>query len=438
MAEITTREISQASVTVKDAPLLNSEIDNNFINLNVEVITATANLSAYVLSNPNLETYLTWDSSTDVYETNFAGETDIHRNMKRCLLLDNGTVNYYLDPGNSNFKANGDPSVLTGEDGQVMVEIPKFYTKKAKIGNKNFWHISSTLIPGYTLHPAFVKDGIEVNYRYIGAYNACVYDTSGSTYISGLNLDDASALLDTAADKLSSVAGIYPMVGATLPQFRLMASNRGAGWRQLDFWLVSAVQMLYLLEFRNFNSQANLGTGNTNGSYLATSAVQTDSPHTIAGASNALGNISTNIYTGVGISANPGTSFMSYRGIENFFGNCWNAVDGININNRVPYVSNTVPFVSDTVAGYTQLTDSLSDTNGYQTNLKDLNGAFLPSSIGGSSTTYITDYYYTASGWCVVFFGGLASAGALAGAFACDCSTASSDRRRTFGSRLAF
>ena len=47
--------------------------------------------------------------------------------MKRCLLLDDGTVNYYLDPNNSLLKEDGTPAVLDGTDGQVMVESPRFY-----------------------------------------------------------------------------------------------------------------------------------------------------------------------------------------------------------------------------------------------------------------------------------------------------------------------
>ena len=387
----------------------------------------------------NLNNYVTWDSSTDTYETGYSGETEIHRGMRRCLLLDNGTVNYYLDPNNSNLKADGSDAVLTGADGQVMVEIPKFYIKKEKVSNKNYWYISSTPEIGYIVHPAFIKNGVEVNYRYFSAYDACLYDVSASQYISGLNLDNATSLIDINADILSSVAGVYPIVGLTRAECRTLAARRGAGWRQADFWLVSAIQMLYLLEFRNFNSQQFLGAGNTSGSYLASSSNQTDSPHTIAGASNLLGNNSTNIYSGAGVSAKPGTSFMSYRGIENFFGNCWNWVDGFNILSYVPWVSNNDSYFADDVStNYIQLSNALATTSNYQTNLKDLNGAFLPSSVGGSSSTYITDYFYIAGGTCVAGFGGSANNGAIAGAFFWTCNNDSSSRSRKIGARLAF
>ena len=55
--------------------------------------------------------------------------------MKGCLLLDNGTVNYYLKADDWTKKADGSASNLDGTDGQVMVEIPKHYRKFETDGN---------------------------------------------------------------------------------------------------------------------------------------------------------------------------------------------------------------------------------------------------------------------------------------------------------------
>ena len=459
MATIVTREVG---ATAKGSPLTNTEVDNNFINLNVELVTAKNKLDAtfvfdestekYNLLNTivnasSIETYVQWDSGNDAYTTFASGETQIHRNMRRCLLLDNGTVNYYLDSNNSNLKANGQPSVLTGQDGQVMVEIPKFYIKRTKVGNLNTWFISEFPREGYVIHPAFIKNGAEVNYRYIGAYDACVFDISASSYISGLNWDnnagtgngvEVDVTLNTG-DKLASVSGIYPMVGLTRAEFRNLAKNRGVGWRQADFFLISAVQLLYLVEYGNFNSQLTLGAGNTSGSYLVSSGLQTDSPHTVAGASNNFGANSTNLITGAGTSSKPGTAFMSYRGIENFFGNCWNWVDGFNLINYVPYVSNNdTHFVDDATTNYTNLEVSTPTTGGYITNIHNIETGFIPSSVGGSSTTYLTDTFYVASGNRVAIFGGNAFDRSEAGAFFWGLYSSSSNHNRVIGARIAF
>jgi hypothetical protein len=107
--------------------------------------------------------------------------TSIYDRMKGCLLLDNGNVNYYLNPTDWTQKEDGSSSNLTGADGMVMVEIPKFYIKNSSVGNLWKPEISTTQRAGYEIHPAFIKDGIEVPFRYIGAYDACVQKTQAIT-----------------------------------------------------------------------------------------------------------------------------------------------------------------------------------------------------------------------------------------------------------------
>ena len=393
---------------------------------------------------------VSWDSSADTYTTTFSGAISIHTEMKRCLVLDNGTVNYYLSPTDSTKKVDGTNADLTGTDGQVMVEIRKFYTKREVSGTVTTWYVSVLPLPGFTVHPAFIKDGVEVNFRYYGAYDACAFDVSGSTYISGLNRDNAVTntpnvdVTATTGDKLASVSGIYPMVGLTRAQFRTIAANRGTGWRQVDFTLWSAVQVLFLTEFGTFSSQATLGAGNTAGSYLTQSANQSDSPHTIAGASNSLGNGSTNTTTGAGVSAKPGTSFMSYRGIENFYGNCWNWADGINVNvtatGNVHITNNRADFADNTSTNMTLVTASLTTGSNFIRNIVAVDNYFLASSVtGGSSTTYLTDQHFgSATSNRVVRVGGSAGFGAAAGAFSVNADSASSLAIRDFGGRLSY
>ena len=384
---------------------------------------------------------LSWDSSGDTYSREYAfssGVTRIHENMRRCLLLDNGTVNYYLDANDSTLKEDGTAANLDGTDGMVMVEIPAFYFKQEFEGDVRKWKISDLPLSGYQLHPAFIKNGEVVNHRYMGAYDACVYDDSADAYIAGLNLDENIGNVDLSNDKLASVSGIYPMVGLERDEFRALAANRGTGWRQQDFWLTSAVQMLYLVEYGDFNSQANLGDGNTNGDYSGSSADQNDSPHTVAGASNSWGNASTD-GSQPSAGASPGTAYMSYRGIENFFGNCADWVDGFNILDRVPYVTNVdTDFADDTSSNYTQLSDAMPSTDDYVTDIKNIGGAFLPDSVGGSSSTFLTDYYYENSGNRVALFGGNAGRGADAGGFFWNLFLDSSSGNRGFGGRLAY
>ena len=405
----------------------------------VEGITATEG----TFSRLNIGADLEWDSNTDTYTANSTPTTvtKIHQGMKRCVLNDDGSVNYYLNPTDSTQKLDGTAANLDGTDGNVMVEIPKFYFRQVRNGNSITWQISDVPLAGYQLHPAFFKNGEIVDFRYMGAYDACVYDDSAGAYISGLNLNDNSGNIDTGADKLASVAGVYPMVGVTRSECRSLAANNGEGWRQQDFWLTSAVQMLYLVEYGDFNSQANLGDGNTNGGYTGSSADQNDSPHTIAGASNSWGNSSTD-GSQPSAGAKPGTAYMSYRGIENFFGNCWNWVDGVNIGSGVQgdwHVSNTdTDFADSTTTNYEFLVNSMP-SDGYVTDITDVAGAFIPSSTGGSSSTFLCDRFFDDNGNTnrVARFGGLAVNGARAGVVCWDVSNSSGYADRRFGARLS-
>jgi len=401
----------------------------------------------------------TWDTNTSspaaAISVGSPVVTSVHAGMRRCLLNDSGVVQYYLNPTNSAQKLDGTSSVLTGADGMVMVEIPKFYTRREVSGTYVTWSISAVPLPGFTLHPAFTKNGVEVNFRYYSAYDACAFDVSSSTFISGLNRDNAVSntpnvdVTASTGDVLASVSGVYPMVGLTRAQFRTIAANRGTGWRQLDWTLWSAAQMLYLVENQSFFSQNILGAGNTNGSYLTQSDDQNQSPNSPAGQSNSLGNASTNTTTGAGVSAKPGTSFMSYRGIENFYGNVWNWADGVIVNPDGTasadqgdwyFTNNSADFSDSVRTNMTQITAIARTGSGFISAVASVDNFFIATSVsGGSSTTFLTDQHF---GSTVadrgVLVGGDADSGANAGAFDVAAAAASSLAGRDFGARLAF
>ena len=241
--------------------------------------------------------------------------------------------------------------------------------------------------------------------------------------------------LYAAGDTLSSVAGttgtgryIYPKTNEYRSAFRAAANARGSGWRVQDYDLISAVQLLYLVEYASFNSQAEIGNGRTGfttvngwvaGGYIGR-----------CGLSNSYGNGTANHSTG-----DSTADFMSYRGIENFYGDIWGFVDGININDHIVYISNTQPFSDNTNVGYSQI-GILGLTNGYQKYLINTMYGFLPDSVGASSSTYITDYYYQASGWRVVLLGGDADSSGRAGAFYVYAYNGSTSRIVNIGGRL--
>jgi hypothetical protein len=458
--------------------------------------------------------------------------SSIHARMRGCLLLDNGQVNYYLKPTDWTEKADGSPSNLTGAEGQVMVEVPRFWVKNTSTGTLWRPEISATPLAGYDVHPAFIKDGVEVPYRYISAYDASVQKTqaitgataanpvvitsnnhglqtgdtcritgvvgmveindrtftvtrvdantfsldgedgtghtaysSGGTfaaYIGGGNLSDATALVDltaTTGSKLGSVSGVYPMVGLQRAEFRTLAANRGAGWRQMDYALWSAVGILLAVEAQTLNSQGVYGAGNVAVSegFPGSNADQTVSPLSKAGKGNAIGNGSTDVTSGAS-STSRDTAFCKYRGIENFWGNCWNWADGIVLysegntagNKAFAYWSNSRANFADVAqaaaataipAGFASLGEIANSLNAtrYATQFELTNGwALVVKNFSATSSHGTTDFYRTTNGWRVPFVGGSASGGGLAGAFAFDGVSESGFRLRDVGARLSY
>ena len=114
-------------------------------------------------------------------------------------------------------------------------------------------------------------------------------------------------------------------------------------------------------------------------------------------------------------------------------------MDGFNINSNQGYVSNDeANYADDTATNYNAIGAAMVATDGYVTNCQNEPFAFLPSAVGGSSSTYWADYYTQNSGWRVAVFGGLANDGASAGGFLWDLENGSSSLNRGVGARLAY
>jgi hypothetical protein len=386
-----TTDDTYALITAKDS--------DNVLSINVDIMDITENFNIGPLSAPAAE-----------YEGHYVKNTT-DTTYAKITAKDSDTA-LSID---ADIMANGEnfeicTSVLDGTDGQVMVEIPAFYYRYAYSGTTHTWEISLHPLSGFSLHPAFIKNDEFVPYRYIGAYEGIGWDASVGAYIDcGTEYANnwSGTTIDTVNDKLGSVSGKASMMDETRAEFRSIAANRGTGWRQQDYDLVSAIQLLYLIEYADWNSQSMIGMGRTElsgGSWIKDSYIG------VTGKSNADGN-GTNSVAG-----NTNAAYMTYRGVENFFGNVWKWVDGFNINNNIPYVSNKdTDFADGTATNYTALGITLPNTNNYQKTLEQQSRGFLPASVGGASNTYITDYYYQSSGWRVAMLGGCADSGAYAG-----------------------
>lgn len=299
---------------------------------------------------------------------------------RRCNLSDSGEVLAYY--GDENFKADG-------SNGQVMVEQPRFYYKVVplkveKIDGADGYHlrkaryyISDTPKAGFKVHPAFVRNGVEVDRIYLSAFEGCIYDTSAGAYL----LNDEQ-VADFNADKLSSIAGAKPCSGQTQAlsraNARKLAHNRGEGWEQATVQSVSATQLLFVIEYATFDSQKALGRGysDTDYDYNSNYAVK----------------------TGMTLSGNEAV-YVSYRGEENLWGNIMTYVDGANI-----YDYNVGKlYIADHDFDDTKLDIPYEDTGVILPDMGYLSAfyycpkyewMFIPSETKGNSKLPIGDFYW--------------------------------------------
>lgn len=381
---------------------------------------------------------------------------------KRCNLTNDGRVAaYYGEAGfsttgkltqavdrNPAGTENSDASLqfASGTIVQVMVEQPKFYykvvpleiekKKKGGITRKVRYYVSDTPKAGFKLHPAFIENGNENEKIYLAAFEGSLYDSSASAYI----LDD-SQVADFAADLLCSIANAKPLSGltqnATRANVRKLAEKRGSGWEQAYIATASASQMLMLIEYASFNMQSAIGQGAVNKTDDGSSNMAEATGVTIN-----LGNAS-----GTASNAN-GVQFVSYRGEENFWGNIWGWIDGINEYMDATTHEGTIyiadhSFADDTGTGaYEDAGIIAVYGNGYVSAFcysEKYDWLFIPGELLGNTALPVGDYCWNGNtGWRVAILGARWDHGLGAGAFYWVLDDASSIRDRTIGGRLVY
>lgn len=378
--------------------------------------------------------------------TDFDG-FQIYGGRKRCTVADDGTINHYYGEGGY---------VEDGSDGQVMVYQPKVYYRVTPLKlekqtdgigyhlRKANYYISSVPKPGFSLHPAFYNEsGQEVEYILFSAYEGSIYDVSASAYL--LADEQVADFTSGTGDKLCSIAGAKPASGKaqqlTRPNIEAIAKNRGDGWHGGIIKAESLNQLLMMIELGTLNTQTAIGQGAVSVS---------DTPNTgnnslVTGGTSELGN-ATGQATGTA-----GQTPVSYRGIENPWGNIWKFVYGINIHgdgtqkSGVPYICTNFNFAeSKNSENYISAGFTLSNANGYISAMgysRECDWLFMPSETSGNSALPVGDYYYCApnlNGYRIARLGGYWSGGGNAGGFSWYLNDGVGHRYRYVGGRLVY
>ena len=239
----------------------------------------------------------------------------------------------------------GDPQ-FSETDYDTMVFIPEFWYKAEKDTNASKWRwsISPSEKDGYAKHPG--------SGRYIGRFHS-----SGS-----------SAGVYSKADAM-------PLASTTRSDYRTYSHGKGTKWWMLDIATWSALQLLYLIEFADFDSQTVLELGQSSGDVVASGGTSGAVYHTLkrSGESN------------------------QYRWVEDPYSNGYIWIDGLVASSRVAYVgTDNARFSDDTT--YLTNTGITLPASAYATGFGFSSAfpwALIPDTSGGSSDTYVTDYVFS-------------------------------------------
>ena len=379
---------------------------------------------------------------------------------KRCNVADDGSIVAWY--GDADYKEDGSM-------GQVMVYQPKFYYLVCPVEydhidtgigyhlRKANYYVSEKPRAGFRLHPAFYDaSGNEIDYFLTSAYEGSIYDASASAYL----LNDEQ-VMNTGEDKFSSIAGARPASGSsqnlTRPNIEAMAQNRGTNWHGDLIKQVSAEQMLMIIEMGMMNLQTAIAQGIV--SLPWTTGSDTTSSYAAAtGSTASLGNGTgraekTTTYEG-GVAKEytvDGKTSVCWRGKENFWGNIWKFVYGINIwgNGKMgggqPYICSDFSFAESKNSGnYEPAGFTVTNANGYISAMgysTACDWLFIASECLGNSSLPVGDYTYITvnlNGYRITQLGGLWSDGGSAGGFYWYLNSGVGYRGRNVGGRLVY
>lgn len=355
-----------------------------------------------------------WDTASSSPDGVRVGNMQLHRElpiqskMRRCLLDRDGGVKEYLDN-----ELSWGGSYL---DYAVMTEIPEHWYKLYFNGTKFRMMLSEVPLPGYK----------HVDKFYISTYEARIYRTdnllcsaAGASKLSDSNSINFRGGDNTAEwdDTYRSLLGL-PVTNLTRDQFRQAARKRGKGWEMYTYGAHKTLFWLFAVEYATLNSQKSFNAqkdanGFAQGGLGLGPTQMTDwtnfnnnNPLIPCGYTNEFGNGSgEKAYVVKNASDGTHATLMAnrYRSIENPFGHVWKYTDGANIQVTtgdsglsILWTTNDPSNFSDTsYTGYDNKGNACRINGHVKKMLLGEDGDIIAMEVGGSTSTYWCDNYYT-------------------------------------------
>lgn len=401
-----------------------------------------------------------WDMASSSPDGKRVGNMQLHRELpvqskiRGCVLDNSGGVKKYLGASSWSQEDMSIDYLLEA----IMAEMDRFWIRFYIKGLKFGCMMSDTPMPGYTY----------INKRYMSAFEGGI-DRPSMTLLSAYGVGSTN-VNRRGGDNTADWDGTYrsllgrPVTNLTRDQFRQAARKRGSGWEmythnahKILFWLF-AVEYATLDSQKPFNAQKDangfaqggLGPGPTQ--MTDWTNFNNSNPLIPCGYTNEFGNGSgEKAYVVKNASGGTHATLMAnrYRGIENPFGHIWKYTDGANIQVTTGDSGLSILWTTDDPSNFSDTSytgynkkGNICRTNGYAKKmLLGEDGDIVATEIGGSSSTYWCDYYYTytsANRMQVVLVGGSADNGSDAGLARVNTPNAPSAAARDVGSRLCF
>lgn len=262
------------------------------------------------------------------------------------------------------------------DNGNVLVEIPKFWYKWAKSGSTMTLQIADRKLPNFYISPMHADRGDgkgERDVAYIGKYKC--------------------------ASDYKSKASAAPVVSMTIATARSKIAALGTGYYQQDYASFWTLRMLFLVEWATWDSQS-----------ILENTADFSSGSTVTGKTASMA-----YHTGL---SSDGYS-VQYRYVEDPWENTLEWVDGLYFSGSSMYcINNPKNFATgsngtkigtrSTGTGYIK-SWTIPTVSGYE-------WALIPASVADTESYVYDGYYYTSSG-TVLYIGGARAAWELHGAF---------------------